>query len=139
MGIIGVTVSPLNSDRVWALIENRRGGFFRSEVGGDTWNKSSSDNNLRQRAWYYPRVYADTENEDIVYVLNVSFWRSKDVGKTFNRIRTPHGDHHDRWSDPQDAKHLIIADDGGGQVSLTPVKLGVPIITSPHPNSTVWM
>lgn len=118
VGIIGVTVSPLNSDRVWALIENRKGGLFRSEDGGETWKKTSSDNNIRQRAWYYTRVYADTENEDIVYVLNVSFWRSKDGGKTFNRIRTPHGDHHDLWIDPQDAKHLIIADDGGGQVSF---------------------
>ncbi|MBC8344896.1 MAG: glycosyl hydrolase [Candidatus Marinimicrobia bacterium] len=118
VGIIGVTISPLNSDRIWAMIENSKGGLFRSDDGGKTWIKTSSDNNLRQRAWYYTRVYADTENEDIVYVLNVSFWRSKDGGKTFNRIRTPHGDHHDLWIDPQDAKHLIIADDGGGQVSF---------------------
>jgi len=118
VGIIGVTISPLNSDRIWAIIENRKGGLFRSDDGGETWKKTSSDNNIRQRAWYYTRVYADTENEDIVYVLNVSFWRSKDGGKTFNRIRTPHGDHHDLWIDPMDAKHLIIADDGGGQVSF---------------------
>ncbi len=118
VGIIGITVSPLNSDRVWAIIENRDGGLFRSDDAGETWIKTSSDNNLRQRAWYYSRVYADTENEDLVYVLNVRFWRSKDGGKTFNSIRTPHGDHHDLWIDPQDAKHLIIADDGGGQVSF---------------------
>ena len=118
VGIIGVTVSPLNSDRIWALIENRKGGLFRSDDGGETWEMTSSDNNLRQRAWYYTRIYADTENDDIVYALNVSFWRSKDGGKTFNKIRTPHGDHHDLWIDPMDSKHLIIADDGGGQVSF---------------------
>ncbi|MDP6339256.1 MAG: glycosyl hydrolase [Candidatus Marinimicrobia bacterium] len=118
MGIIGVTISPLNSNRMWTLIENQKGGLFRSDDGGETWIKTSSDNNLRQRAWYYTRIYADTENEDLVYVLNVSFWRSKDGGKTFSRIRTPHGDHHDLWIDPMDAKHLIIADDGGGQVSF---------------------
>ena len=118
VGIIGITVSPLNSDRVWAIIENRDGGLFRSDDAGETWIKTSSDNNLRQRAWYYSRVYADTENEDLVYVLNVRFWRSKDGGKTFNSIRTPHGDHHDLWIDPQDSQHLIIADDGGGQVSF---------------------
>jgi len=118
VGIIGVTISPLNSDRMWAMIESRKGGLFRSDDGGETWIKTSSDNNLRQRAWYYTRVYADTENEDLVYVLNVSFWRSKDGGKTFSRIRTPHGDHHDLWIDPMDADHLVIADDGGGQVSF---------------------
>ena len=74
VGIIGVAVSPLNSDRVWALIESKKGGLFRSDDGGETWKKTSSDNNLRQRAWYYTRIYADTENEDILYVLNVQFW-----------------------------------------------------------------
>ena len=118
VGIIGIAVSPLNSDRVWALIENRNGGLFRSDDGGETWQKTSSDNNLRQRAWYYTRIYADTENEDVLYVANVQFWRSKDGGKTFKSIRTPHGDHHDLWIDPMDSKHLLIADDGGGQVSF---------------------
>ena len=118
VGIIGVTVSPLNSDRVWALIESQKGGLFRSDDGGETWKKTSSDNNLRQRAWYYTRLYADTENEDVLYVLNVQFWRSKDGGKTFNSIRTPHGDNHDLWINPTDSQHLVIADDGGGQVSF---------------------
>ena len=118
VGIIGVKVSPLNSDRVWALIESQKGGLFRSDDGGETWKKTSSDNNLRQRAWYYTRLYADTENEDVLYVLNVQFWRSKDGGKTFNSIRTPHGDHHDLWINPTDSQHLVIADDGGGQVSF---------------------
>ncbi|MCS5638839.1 MAG: glycosyl hydrolase, partial [Candidatus Marinimicrobia bacterium] len=118
VGIIGVAISPLNSDRVWALIENREGGLFRSDDGGETWTKTTSDNNLRQRAWYYTRIYADTQSEDVLYVLNVQFWRSKDGGKTFNSIRTPHGDHHDLWVDPLDAQHLIIADDGGGQISF---------------------
>ena len=118
VGIIGVTVSPLNSDRVWALIESQKGGLFRSDDGGETWKKTSSDNNLRQRAWYYTLLYADTENEDDLYVLNVQFWRSKDGGKTFNSIRTPHGDHHDLWINPTDSQHLVIADDGGGQVSF---------------------
>ena len=118
VGIIGVTVSPLNSDRVWALIESQKGGLFRSDDGGETWKKTSSDNNLRQRAWYYTRLYADTENEDVLYVLNVQFWRSKDGGKTFNSIRTPHGAHHDLWINPTDSQHLVIADDGGGQVSF---------------------
>ena len=117
LGIIGVTVSPLNSDRVWAIIEAEEGGVFRSDDAGTTWKKTSANRSLRQRAWYYSRIYADTENEDRVYVLNVGFWRSNDGGKSFERIRTPHGDHHDLWIDPTNNERMAIADDGGGQVS----------------------
>ncbi|MDP4998072.1 MAG: glycosyl hydrolase [Saprospiraceae bacterium] len=117
-GIVGVTVSPLNSDRIWAIIEAEDGGVFRSDDGGNTWQKTSADRELRQRAWYYSRIYADTENEDVVYVCNVSFWRSKDGGKNFERIRTPHGDHHDLWIAPEDSERMVVADDGGAQVSF---------------------
>jgi photosystem II stability/assembly factor-like uncharacterized protein len=117
IGIIGVTVSPLNSDRVWAIIEAQEGGVFRSDDAGKTWRRTSANRNLRQRAWYYSRIYADTQNEDRVYVLNVGFWRSNDGGKTFESIRTPHGDHHDLWIDPENNERMAIADDGGAQIS----------------------
>ena len=116
-GISGVSVSPVNSKKVFALIENKEGGLFRSDDGGSSWKKVNEDRNLRQRAWYYTRVYADSQNENRVYVMNVSFWRSEDGGKSFDRYRTPHGDHHDLWIDPENNKRLIVADDGGAQVS----------------------
>ncbi len=118
LGIIGVTVSPVNSDRVWTIIEAENGGVFRSDDAGKTWIKTSADRRLRQRAWYYSRIYADTENADRVYVLNVDFLRSNDGGKTFEDIDTPHGDHHDLWIDPNNNERMGIADDGGGQVSF---------------------
>ncbi len=117
IGIIGITVSPVNHKRLWALVEAAEGGLFRSEDAGETWTRVNDDRNLRQRAWYYTRVYADSEFEDMVYVLNVGFHRSKDGGKTFERIRTPHGDHHDLWISPLDHNTMIVGDDGGGQVS----------------------
>jgi len=116
-GIVGVTVSPLNSKRVWAIIENENGGVFRSDDGGETWKKTSGFRELRQRAWYYSRIYADTQDEDMVYVCNVSFWRSKDGGENWDRIRTPHGDHHDLWIAPENNQRMAVADDGGAQVS----------------------
>ena len=116
-GISGVSVSPVNSKKIFALIENKDGGLFRSDDGGNSWKKINQDRNLRQRAWYYTRVYADTQNENRVYVMNVSFWRSEDDGKSFDRYRTPHGDHHDLWIDPKNNNRLIVADDGGAQVS----------------------
>ena len=118
LGISGIAISPVNPDRIWVIIEAAEGGVFRSDNGGASWRRINRDRNLRQRAWYYTRIYADVANEDIVYVLNVSFWRSKDGGSSYERISTPHGDHHDLWIDPMDSNHLIIADDGGAQVTF---------------------
>jgi len=117
LGIIGVTVSPANSERVWAIVEAEDGGVFRSDDGGETWSKQNGDRNLRQRAWYYTRIYADTKDADVVYVLNVAYHKSTDGGKTFKSYNSPHSDHHDLWIAPEDPNRMIIADDGGAQVS----------------------
>ncbi|MCB9333920.1 MAG: glycosyl hydrolase [Lewinellaceae bacterium] len=117
IGIIGVTVSPVNPLRVWAIVEAENGGVFRSDDGGKKWAKLNDDRNLRQRAWYYTRIYADTEDEDKVYVVNVAYHESKDGGKTFATRRAPHGDHHDLWIAPEDSRRMIMGDDGGAQVS----------------------
>lgn len=118
LGIIGVTISPVNNNRIWAMVENLNGGLFRSDDGGETWEKTNEDRNLRQRAWYYTRVYADTQSDSTVYVLNVDYHKSTDGGKTFKNYDAPHGDHHDLWIDPNDNQRMIIADDGGAQVSF---------------------
>lgn len=117
-GIVGIAVAPSNPDKVYALIENEKGGMFTSNDGGETWNLASSDNNIRQRAWYYSHVFVDPKNENLVYAPNVGFMRSRDGGKTFQFVSTPHGDHHDLWIDPEDGNRMIIADDGGAQISF---------------------
>ncbi len=118
LGIIGVSVSPVNSERVFAIVENKeKGGLYRSDNGGKTWTQVNSERKLRQRAWYYTRVYADTEDEDVVYVLNVRYHKSTDGGKSFNTFNAPHGDHHDLWIAPENSQRMIIGDDGGAQVS----------------------
>ena len=118
LGIIGVSVSPVNNQRVWAMVENKdNGGLYRSNDGGETWSQVNSERKLRQRAWYYTRVYADTKDENTVYVLNVSYHKSTDGGRTFANYRAPHGDHHDLWIAPEDPNRMIIGDDGGAQVT----------------------
>jgi len=117
LGIIGLAVSPLKPERVWAIVEAKEGGLFRSDNGGNSWTKLNDSRDIRQRAWYYSRVYADTKDEDIVYVMNVNYFKSKDGGKTFMTKNALHGDHHDFWVAPEDSKRLIIGDDGGAQIS----------------------
>ncbi len=118
LGIIGVTVSPKNSNRVWAIVENKEeGGLYRSDDGGNKWTLVNSERKLRQRAWYYTRLYADTEDVNTVYVLNVRYHKSTDGGKSFNTFNAPHGDHHDLWIAPENSQRMIIGDDGGAQIS----------------------
>jgi photosystem II stability/assembly factor-like uncharacterized protein len=118
LGIIGVTVSPSDSQRLWAMVEHKeKGGVYRSEDGGESWKLLNSDRNLRQRAWYYTRIYADTQDPETVYVLNVRYHKSTDGGKTFSSSNAPHGDHHDLWIAPEDPNRMIMGDDGGAQVT----------------------
>ncbi|MGE0440327.1 MAG: WD40/YVTN/BNR-like repeat-containing protein [Gemmatimonadales bacterium] len=119
IGNIGITVSPANSKRVWAQVEADEGGLFRSDDAGDTWERVNDERKLRQRAWYYSRIFADPKNEDVIYALNVSWFRSTDGGRTFPQsFRTHHGDNHDLWIAPNDPNRMILANDGGAEVSF---------------------
>ncbi|HEV8357384.1 MAG TPA: glycosyl hydrolase, partial [Gemmatimonadales bacterium] len=118
IGNVGISVSPANPKRVYAIVEADSGGVYRSDDGGDTWARMNDERKLRQRAWYYTRIFADPRDENTVYVDNVQLWRSTDGGRTFPRpINTPHGDHHDLWIAPNDPRRLGSADDGGVAIS----------------------
>ncbi|MEX1127263.1 MAG: hypothetical protein WEB50_01725 [Vicinamibacterales bacterium] len=117
-GKIGVTVSGADSNRLYAIIEATEGGLFLSDDAGATWKLANDDRNIRQRAFYYTRVYADSQAKDTVYILNVSFYRSTDAGKTLRGIRVPHGDNHDLWIAPNDPKRMGQSNDGGANVSF---------------------
>ncbi len=116
IGRIGVATTP-NPNRIYALIEAEKGGLFRSDDGGEKWQLVNDDRRYRQRAWYYTHVFADPKNPDVVYILNTGAYRSIDGGKTFTQIRTPHGDNHGFWIDPDNPKRLINGNDGGATIS----------------------
>ncbi len=118
IGKIGVTVSPANPNRVWAIVEAEEGGVFRSEDAGQRWQRVNSDRRLRQRAWYYSRIYAHPTDPDTVFVLNTALYKSIDGGSTYTIIRAPHGDHHDLWINPLNPEIMVNGNDGGACVSL---------------------
>ena len=121
VGRVGIAVSPVNPDRVWVIQEaedEKKGGIHMSEDAGETWKKVNRDHNYRQRAWYYTRIFADPQNEHTVYVLNTGFYKSLNDGKEFQRIRTPHGDNHCLWINPNDPDIMIQSNDGGSNVTF---------------------
>jgi photosystem II stability/assembly factor-like uncharacterized protein len=118
IGNIGLAVSPVSHNRVWALVEADSGGLFRSDDAGATWAKINTGAELRQRAWYFARIAADPRDSNTVYAMNVDFFRSTDGGQTFSTVATPHGDNHDLWIAPNDTRRMVEANDGGATVSI---------------------
>jgi len=116
-GRIGLAVAA-NSQRVYALMEAKEGGLYRSDDGGDTWELVNGSHSLYQRPWYYMHVIADPQDADTVYILDVEFFKSTDGGRSFNKIKVPHGDNHGLWIDPQNSQRMIASNDGGVTVSL---------------------
>ena len=120
IGKIGLAVSPANGHRVYASVEAKdsAGGIFRSDDAGATWTRASGDQRWGVRPWYYSQVTADPTNPDALYVMNLAVWKSIDAGKSWTRVRVPHGDTHQMWIAPNDPNRLINANDGGATVSL---------------------
>ncbi|MEQ8330290.1 MAG: hypothetical protein RH859_07435 [Longimicrobiales bacterium] len=119
-GRIGLAISPADPDRVWALISapDPHGGIWRTDDAGANWTRVTRDRRFRQRHWYYSHLEADPQDPNTVYVLNTGMYRSVDGGEDWERISVPHGDVHDLWIHPDDPSAMVVANDGGAQVSL---------------------
>ncbi len=118
LGRIDVSVSAADPHRVYAMIEAKDGGLYRSDDGGTAWRRVSDDGRIRQRAWYFSKIYADPKSVDTVYALNTGMLKSADGGKSFKLVSATHGDHHGLWIDPADPRRLINCNDGGASISL---------------------
>lgn len=122
MGKMSIAVCPSNSEKVYALIESDfskdAGGLYMSENAGKTWSHITSDHHLLQRAWYYIELFPDPKNENTLYVMSASAFKSIDGGKTWNDISNTHGDYHNLWINPGNSDNMIISDDGGSAVTF---------------------
>ena len=118
-GKADLAVSASTPNRVYALIEAKPGGgLYRSDDAGATWTLVNTTPGLITRPFYYTNVDADPTDGDVVYVGTEGFYKSTNGGKTFDRLRTPHGDNHDMWINPTDGDVFIQANDGGVNVTL---------------------
>jgi photosystem II stability/assembly factor-like uncharacterized protein len=119
LGKVGISVSRANPERVFAVIEaeGEKGGVYRSDDAGKKWTQVNKDRINITRSWYYMEIFADTQNENIVYVLNAPVTKSIDGGKSFTPVPVPHGDNHHLWIHPYDNQKMINSNDGGANVS----------------------
>ncbi|MGQ0641046.1 MAG: VPS10 domain-containing protein [Gemmatimonadaceae bacterium] len=120
LGRVGIDISQTNPQRVYASVEAKDtlGGVFRSDDGGETWSHVNGEQKFNVRMWYYSTITADPTDANTVYVMNLAVWKSVDGGRTFTRVRVPHGDTHALWVDAKDGNRMINGNDGGGTVSL---------------------
>jgi len=119
-GKSGISVSRANPNRVFSVIEaeGEKGGVYRSDDAGKKWEQLNGDRVNIARSWYYMEIFADPQNENVVYVLNAPVMKSIDGGKSFFEIPVPHGDNHHLWINPNDNSNLINSNDGGANISF---------------------
>lgn len=120
IGKIDFAVSAANPEVVYANIEasDDLGGLYRSDDRGASWEFVSDNRNLTNRPFYYTNIYANPQNEDVIFNSALRFQRSDNGGKKWTGIRVPHGDNHDLWINPNDTSIWIQANDGGANVTL---------------------
>ncbi|WP_431159365.1 WD40/YVTN/BNR-like repeat-containing protein [Winogradskyella poriferorum] len=120
MGKAGISVSRANSEVVYAVIEaeGAKGGVYKTQDAGEKWTQVNKDRINITRSWYYMEIFADPQDENIVYVLNAPVMKSIDGGKSFSNIPVPHGDNHHLWINPNDNTNMINSNDGGANISF---------------------
>ena len=119
VGKVGVDLAPSNPKRVYAILEapGDEAGVYRSDDAGASWRQVSSQPSLIARPFYYTYIDVDPKDENVVYVNNLSFWKSTDAGRSWRAIPTPHGDNHGMWINPDDPRVFIQSNDGGANVT----------------------
>ena len=119
IGKIDLAVSRADSRIVYALVEapGDEGGLFKSVDQGKSFELISTESSIRTRPFYYANIDVDPKNPDVVYAMATRNMKSVDGGKTWERLRPPHGDNHDMWINPDNPDLFIHGNDGGANVT----------------------
>ncbi len=119
-----MAVAPSNPQRVYAIVDAKKGGLYRSDDAGATWTLMNEEQRIWGRGWYFENVVVDPKDPDKVYVSNTSVYRSDDGGKTVAAVKGAPGgdDYHQLWIDPDDGSRMILASDQGVEVSVDGAK-----------------
>ncbi|MBA3672194.1 MAG: glycoside hydrolase, partial [Gemmatimonadaceae bacterium] len=121
LGRIGLGISPSQPKRLFAVVDAPAlGGLYRSDNGGESWSRTSTDARLWGRGSDFAEVRVDPKNADVVYVANVVTWKSTDGGRTFTAFRGAPGgdDYHRLWINPDDPRIILLASDQGAIVTV---------------------
>jgi photosystem II stability/assembly factor-like uncharacterized protein len=121
VGRIGISVSPADSSRVYALVEKPEGcGVYRSDDAGKTWLATNTEPRVCDRTEDFAGITADPHDRDEVYSANTTTYRSRDGGTTWVGIKGAPGgdDYHTVWIDPNDSKTIALAVDQGATISV---------------------
>ena len=122
VGKIGVAVAPSDANRVYAIVDasEKQGGLYRSDDAGSTWKQMDNEGRIWHRGWYFEAVTVDPKNENKLYVMDTSTYRSTDGGASFDAIKGAPGgdDYHQLWINPTDAERMILSSDQGVIVSV---------------------
>ena len=118
IGRTGLAIAPSNTNIVYAWVESKENAIYRSEDGGETFERMSSkgDKNLGSRPFYYADIFVDPKNENRVYSVHSTITVTEDGGKNWdmfapgNRVHT---DHHVWWIHPEDPNYIVNGNDGG--------------------------
>ena len=134
VGRIGIAVAPTNSSRVYAIVDAKEGGLFRSDDAGASFTKASSDARIWGRGWYFGKIAVDPKNADLLYISNTGVYRSRDGGRTFGEPfkGSPGGDdYHHLWIAPDDPNRMILGGDQGAVISVDGL--------NEHPTWSSWL
>jgi len=118
-GRIGITISPVDPDILYALYEDESNGYlkgiFRSNNNGNTWEtRSLAGIDDPPYSYWFGKIIADPIDTNTVYLTSLDLYKSTNGGMIWNDILTNmHLDQHSVAFDPENPDIILVGNDGG--------------------------